>query len=285
MHLEGVDDSHRMSQNLDSGQHLVKFLFLLIETSAMSLHLTVITGASRGMGLGLAEQLLQQGHRLLCISRSRAESLDALAQQAQADLTQWQANLADAEPVATRLASWLANQSATGIASVTLINNAGVIPALVPLRDADPLDLAHALRIGLEAPMLLTAAFLAATQNWTAVRKVLNISSGLGRRPMASQSAYCAAKAGMDHFTRCLALDEALQSNGARVCALAPGVIDTDMQVQLRQASLATFPDQGNFAQLKAAGLLTSPHDAASRVLAYLQRPDFGSQPVADVRG
>jgi len=251
----------------------------------MTIHLTIITGASRGMGLAMAQQSLQQGQRLLCISRNQAPTLDEAARPAPASLTQWQADLADAAPVAARLAQWLAAQPVQDIASVTLINNAGVIPALLPLRASDPLELAQALRIGLEAPLLLTAAFLAATQDWPALRKVLNISSGLGRRPMASQSAYCAAKAGMDHFTRCLALDEALLPNGARVCALAPGVIDTDMQVQLRQASPNGFPDQDSFARLHANGQLTSAHDAAARVLAYLNRADFGSQPVADVRG
>ena len=115
-------------------------------------------------------------------------------------------------------------------------------------------------------------------------RKVLNISSGLGRRAMASQAAYCAAKAGMDHFTRCVALDEALKPHGAKVCSLAPGVIDTDMQVQLRGADPAAFPDRQNFANLKTGGQLTSPADAATRVLAWLERADFGTNPVADVR-
>ena len=101
---------------------------------------------------------------------------------------------------------------------------------------------------------------------------------------MAWKAGYGAAKAGMDHFTRCLALDEALKPQGARVCSLAPGVIDTDMQVQLRGAQAADFPDQGNFRQLKEAGMLSSPQDAAASVLAYLARPDFGAQPVADVR-
>ena len=132
--------------------------------------------------------------------------------------------------------------------------------------------------------MLLTAAFLKATQAWNLPRKVLNISSGLGRRAMASQAAYCAAKAGMDHFTRCLALDEALKPDGAKVCSLAPGVIDTDMQVQLRGADSAEFPDRINFENLKLKGQLTSPADAARQVLNYLARPDFGSNPVADVR-
>ncbi len=132
--------------------------------------------------------------------------------------------------------------------------------------------------------MLLTAAFLRATESWEQPRKVLNISSGLGRRAMASQGAYCAAKAGMDHFTRCLALDEARKPNGARVCALAPGVIDTDMQVTLRSAAPDAFPDQDNFIGLKTRGMLSSPADAASRVLGWLDRPDFGTNPVADVR-
>jgi NAD(P)-dependent dehydrogenase (short-subunit alcohol dehydrogenase family) len=101
---------------------------------------------------------------------------------------------------------------------------------------------------------------------------------------MASQSAYCAAKAGMDHFTRCLALDEALKSRGAKVCSLAPGVIDTDMQVQLRSTDDALFPDRQGFAGLHLGGQLTSPDEAARRVLAYLARADFGQNPVADVR-
>ena len=142
----------------------------------------------------------------------------------------------------------------------------------------------HALRVGLEAPMHLTSAFLRATANWPGQRKVLNISSGLGRRAMASQAGYCAAKAGMDHFTRCLALEEALKANGAKVCSLAPGVIDTDMQEQLRSADGQAFPDQSSFLNLKSSGSLASPDAAAKRVLAVLARADFGVNPVADVR-
>lgn len=250
----------------------------------MKIKLFVITGASRGMGFCLAEQLLAPVHSLLCISRNISNELADEAQQRDAKLLQWTADLADPQPVAAQLGQWLKSHDPELIESASLINNAGVIPPLAPLYESDPVALAQALRVGLEAPLLLTAAFLASTRAWSASRKVLNVSSGLGRRAMASQAAYCAAKAGMDHFTRCLALDEALQVNGARVCSLAPGVIDTDMQTQLRSANLALFPDQGNFMQLKTTGQLTSAHDAAARVLAFLERADFGSQPVADVR-
>ncbi|MEO7643149.1 MAG: SDR family NAD(P)-dependent oxidoreductase, partial [Ramlibacter sp.] len=99
-----------------------------------------------------------------------------------------------------------------------------------------------------------------------------------------AQAAYCAAKAGMDHFTRCVVLEEEGRTNGARLCSLAPGVIDTDLQVQLRGADAGQFPDIGNFIGLKEKGALASPQDAAAMVLAFLARPDFGGNPVADVR-
>lgn len=250
----------------------------------MPQHLTILTGASRGMGLAMARQLLRPGHLLLCISRHANATLASDAAAQGATLLQWEQDLAQAEPAAQRLRSWLEAAAAGQFASATLINNAGVIPPIAPLSASAPGDLAMALRVGLEAPMLLCAAFLDATEAWGVPRKVLNISSGLGRRPMASQAAYCAAKAGMDHFTRCMALDEAGKPHGAKVCSLAPGVIDTDMQTQLRSADPAAFPDRQNFANLKTAGQLTSPQDAATRVLAWLERADFGTHPVADVR-
>jgi benzil reductase ((S)-benzoin forming) len=250
----------------------------------MKHHLYILTGASRGMGLAMAEQLLQPGHSLLCISRHTNDTLVATADQAGAPLTQWAHDLADGQGASVRLSAWLTAQAPTDLSSVTLINNAGMIPPIAPLSQCQPADLALALRVGLEAPMQLCAAFLGATESWDIPRRVLNISSGLGRHAMASQAGYCAAKAGMDHFTRCMALDETLKSHGARVCSLAPGVIDTDMQVQLRGATGSAFPDQARFAQLKAQGLLSSPEQAAVQVLAYLARPDFGQNPVGDVR-
>lgn len=250
----------------------------------MAKHLYILTGASRGMGLAMAGQLLAPDHHLLCISRHPSQALDNMAGDKACLVEQWSCDLADAPPVASQLALWLSDLAPNKLLSATLINNAGMIPAIAPLSASDPLALTRALRVNLEAPMVLTAAFLKATLNLTAPRKVLNISSGLGRRPMASQAAYCAAKAGMDHFTRCLALDEARLANGAKVCSLAPGVIDTDMQTQLRSATTEDFPDQAGFTQLKQSGQLTSASEAAKRVLNWLARPDFGQLPIADVR-
>ncbi|WP_066272448.1 SDR family NAD(P)-dependent oxidoreductase [Hydrogenophaga palleronii] len=255
-----------------------------------TIHLTILTGGSRGMGLSMAKQSLRSNGHLLTIARHVNAELADKARRQDATLTQWTQDLADTTDAGQRLAEWLADLDAATIASATLINNAGVIPRIGPLDECPPSELANALRVGLEAPMQLTAAFLRSTRiwvegGWRGPRKVLNISSGLGRRAMAAQAPYCAAKAGMDHFTRCCALEEAQRPHGAQLVSLAPGVIDTDMQIQLRAGDPAAFPDRERFVELKNQGQLTSPDEAAAHVLAFLARPDFGQEPVADVRG
>ncbi|RYF33086.1 MAG: SDR family NAD(P)-dependent oxidoreductase [Comamonadaceae bacterium] len=247
-------------------------------------HLILLTGASRGMGRAMAEQLLQPGHVLVGLSRQSVPELAAEANTRGVSLEQWEVDLADPVAAAARVAEWLGQQDPQGFDQATLINNAGTVGDPRPLSAADPEALAFAMRVGLEAPLLLTAAFLRATKAWRAKRKVLNISSGLGRNAMGSQAPYCAAKAGMDHFSRAVALEEAAAPNGARIVSLAPGVIDTDMQVALRGTDPALFPDRTRFVALQADGKLDSPATAAGKVLAYLARADFGSNPVADVR-
>ena len=249
-----------------------------------SRHLTILTGASRGMGHAMATQLIAAGHDLLCISRKTNDVLAGLASRQGVACEQWTHDLSHSESAATRLETWLSHRDGTALASVTLINNAGLLPPIAALGDVPAHDLSDAMRVDLEAPMLLAGAFLRATAAWQAQRRILNISSGLGRRAMASQAAYCAAKAGMDHFSRCVALEEAGHANGAKICALAPGVIDTDMQVQLRKPDSNQFPDVANFIGLKDKGALASPEEAAAKVLAFLARPDFGANPVADIR-
>ncbi len=246
----------------------------------MTRHLTVLTGASRGLGLALAQQLLARGHRVLSIARLAP----VLAVPPGGELICWQADLAAPAAVAEQLRDWLQQQDAAGLASATLINNAGVISQPAPLRTGGVAELQNALRVGLEAPVLLTAAFLHATAAWACPRKVLLVSSGLGRRAMAGSAAYCAAKAGLDHLARAVALEEAALPHGARICSLAPGVVDTDMQAQLRGADPRLFPERERFAGLHAGGHLDTPAQAAAKCLRVLDSADFGSQPVADVR-
>lgn len=242
--------------------------------------LFVLTGASRGVGHALADQLLARGEQVLTLQRHPAP----LPAAAQGRLEAWACDLAEPAPVANRLQDWLSARAGGPWRDVTLINNAALLTEPGPLADLAADDAARALRVGLEAPLLLSAAFLRATAGWTVPRRLLHISSGLGRRAMAGSSVYCAAKAGLDHLSRVIALEEAESPQGARSVSIAPGVIDTDMQRQLRGADPTRFEAQSQFQALKDQGRLDTPEGCAAKLLAYLDRPDFGATPVADIR-
>lgn len=246
--------------------------------------LCILTGASRGLGNALARGLLARGVELLCLSRGRDERLQQAAASAGIALQQWQVDLLVAAPVAARLSDHLGARGPSGLRQLLLINNAAMLerPGAFETQAAE--DVQAALRVGLEAPLLLSAAVLQVSRDWPVERRILNISSGLGRRPLAGVSTYCAIKAGLDHFSRSLAEEQVGASNPARVCALAPGIIDTGMQVQLRGADSARFAAQQVFAGFHGSGALDSPERAAAKVLDCLFAADFGDPPVADVR-
>lgn len=250
--------------------------------------LFIVTGASRGMGEAIARQLLAPNHVVIGISRRTSASLTAAAKAGHA-LEQWEQDLALPVEAAERLQAWLEqefqSQPAGRFAAATLINNAGVIAKPGPVDEASLAELSNALRVGLEATLLLSSAFLRATAALGGRRRILNISSGLGRRAMAGSAAYCAAKAGMDNLSRAMALDEAVRGEaGAKIVSLAPGIIDTDMQSDLRAGDPGRFPDHAVFVGFKESGALDSPDQAAAKVLRFLARPDFGTDVLADVR-
>ena len=237
----------------------------------------VITGHSRGMGEAMALQSLSKGRHVIGISRKENPSLASFATSKGLKLEQWKHDLANAVPAAERVSQWInvTMKGGVGISSLSLINNAAVLGDIAPLHECSSESLILATRVGLEAPMLLMQAFLSGTQKWVdggweGDRKVLNISSGLGRSAMASAGSYCAVKAGLDHLSRSVALDQALLNRGAKIVSLAPGVISTDMQVQLRTANETQFPSREKFIGLHKSGSLDTPEQV---LLRFVKRP------------
>jgi benzil reductase ((S)-benzoin forming) len=248
-------------------------------------HLYIVTGSSRGLGQAIAKQLATAAHQVVGISRQQSVELAALT--VKHPVEQWKADLAEAQELADQLESYLVARLASEqdpLSAVTLINNAAYLAEPTSLGKQANADIVRAVEVGLTAPLLLCNAFLRATQSAVLPKAIVNISSGLGRRAMAGSTSYCAIKAGMDHFTRAIDLEQQQMRYPARVCSLAPGVIDTDMQVQLRGASADEFSSRQNFQDLKDKGLLDSPDTAASKIIAYMARANFGKQVIADVR-
>jgi sepiapterin reductase len=240
----------------------------------------IVTGASRGLGLALAQGLLQAGARVLTLSRGHNAELETQAAQAGCSLRQIQVDLADAA-AAQRCAAQIADSLPLDAQRYLLINNAGTVD---PVRATSGLDdaaaIGAALSLNVASVMLLSAAFLRATGGLEAERRVVNISSGAGRNPIAGWAVYCAAKAAVDRYTQVAAAE----NPGTRFASLAPGVIDTAMQVHIRDSDPADFPGLARFVDMHASGQLAAPAAVAAKILRYVDRDDFGSTIIDDIR-
>jgi NAD(P)-dependent dehydrogenase (short-subunit alcohol dehydrogenase family) len=230
----------------------------------------VLTGHSRGLGAAIAAELAAHDIPTLALARNSGAAGKGL-EQVELDLSDTQA-----------LATWLAGDQLArfveGAGTVLLINNAGMLQPVGPLATQAPDHVARAIALNVAAPLMLAAAVAALP---AAERRVLHVSSGAGRNGYPGWAVYCAGKAALDNHARAAALDNA---PGLRICSLAPGVIDTDMQAQIRASDVASFPLRERFEALKREGQLVAPADCARKLVRFLLGADFGAQPVADLR-
>jgi benzil reductase ((S)-benzoin forming) len=242
----------------------------------------LITGGSKGLGAAIIWQLLQQGAAVHCISRSENQALRQEALRMEGQLTFHAYDLAQTEGLDSLMERIIS--ALDGVSSLTLINNAGMIEPIVSIGRADPEDLQRSLQVNLVAPAVLTNSFIRLTQAWPIMKRVVGISSGAGRKPYPGWGAYCTAKAGLDMLTRCVGVEQMREPHPVQICAVAPGVVDTDMQREIRAASEEDFPQVGRFVQLNEQGGLSSPEDAAKQLLHLLQNGAFEQGEVADLR-
>ena len=238
----------------------------------------ILSGHTKGLGAAIAAELLARGIAVLGLARGAAPELAAQFGPA---LEQIELDLSDS----TALGRWLAGGALTawlaGCDTVLLINNAATVQPVGSLATQDPCQIARAVALNVAAPLMLASAVAAARPSGAGCR-IVHVSSGAGRSAYPGWSVYCATKASLDRHAQAVALDE---NGGLRICSLAPGVIDTDMQAEIRASSLTQFPLRQRFDELKRAGELAEPADCARRLVGYLLSERFGTSPVEDLRG
>ena len=221
----------------------------------------VITGASRGLGAGLAEAFRERGLRLGLCARSAPVLADG------PDVVARRLDVRDPAAVAA-----FARDVAGRFGAIDLwINNAGLLAPIDLLRDVAADAAREHLEVNVLGVLFGTQAFVRHLRGRGGEGVLVNMSSGAARKPYAGWSVYCAAKAAVDRMTECVALEEA--SSGLRAYALAPGVIDTDMQSLIRATPAARFPDVARFVEMKRANDFNTPAFVAAHILALAFDP------------
>jgi benzil reductase ((S)-benzoin forming) len=230
----------------------------LYENEGMNLY--IITGTTRGIGAALAE----------VVARSAQNELIALARAPEGAIPggfRIEVDVGDAAALDAAFDRVVARIRGKRYEKAVLINNAGVVGPVGPLEAVDSEEVRRNLAVNLVAPILLMRRFLLATDGAASLRRIVNISSGAGRRPIFGWTAYCAAKAGLDMASRVVALEAERRGLPIEAVSLAPGVIETGMQVHIRSLPAETFADVEYFRHLKESGELRDPMDVAEEIV------------------
>jgi NAD(P)-dependent dehydrogenase (short-subunit alcohol dehydrogenase family) len=146
-----------------------------------------------------------------------------------------------------------------------LVNNAAVLEPIAPISEAEPAEWKRNLTVNVLGPMILTQAALPYLRRNNG--RVINVSSGAAQRPIPGAAVYSLAKAALNQFTRALAVEE----KEITAIAVRPGVVDTDMQVAIRQDGRRGMPEEthARFTCYHESGQLLPP-EAPGRALAAL---------------
>lgn len=237
----------------------------------------IVTGHSRGLGAAIAAHLLARGIHVMGVARRKNSDLRTRHEDA---LTEVELDLADG----AELSRWLASDAVAGhvrsAERALLVNNAGVLQPIGPLATQDASDVVRSITVNIAAALAISAAFAAATEN-AGDRRILHVSSGAARHAVSGWSVYCASKAAMNMHAMAVAIEG---SSRLRVCAVAPGVIDTDMQAEIRASSDVKMPDRQRFVDMKRDGRLIDADEAGRAVVDFLLSREFGEEPVTDLR-
>ncbi len=152
--------------------------------------------------------------------------------------------------------------------SYTLINNAGIIGDIKHIGNINNKKIIDTYNINIVSPSILINNFVKTYKDTDVKSTILNISSGAGRHSIESWSSYCASKSAMDMFSLVVNDDfYFLRNKNFRIFSVAPGIVDTPMQDDIRLADNSDFSAVDNFKNYKRQNLLSSPDKVAQQLI------------------
>lgn len=225
------------------------------------LHYFFITGTSSGLGLALAKQL----------TTHKSNFVVGFARHLEIERSNYSHKHIDLSTIDTLLDyDFPVLQNA---ASVTLINNAAVLGEINYMGSLSDERLASTLTIDLIAPAILCNKFMRKYKSIDLPKTIINISSGAAKSPYDGWAAYCASKAGLEMISDIIHKEQEIQNHGFRVHSIAPGIVDTKMQEDIRSADKAKFSRLDKFVELKNMNKLYSPDDVAAALIEIIKDP------------
>ncbi|MBR7553406.1 SDR family NAD(P)-dependent oxidoreductase [Allobacillus sp. GCM10007491] len=231
----------------------------------------IVTGASRGLGDETARLALKKGYHLITVARK--PELSSLQQEASAQKlthTHFAADLSDPESVISVSKKITQIIEAESLDEVLLINNAGMVSPIGPVGRMDSEEISKHVSLNTAAPMILLNELKKAI--YDVPLTVVNITSGAAERSTYGWSVYGSTKAAINLFTQTAAAEADELGLDELHVAFSPGIMDTEMQTEIRSSSTQDFKDVEKFKQFKQEGQLRSPNEVAELLFQLIHK-------------
>ncbi|GAA0456961.1 SDR family NAD(P)-dependent oxidoreductase [Alkalibacillus silvisoli] len=233
----------------------------------------IVTGASRGLGEEVAKNLLSNEHHVITVSRKRkTNDFKNYANDNRKSYFHFSCDLSDLESLSDTAHEIVKVLQKHPVEELLIVNNAGMVTPIGTVGHLENHEIARHVSLNLTAPMLLVNTMKA---NSGAERlTVINVTSGAAEKAIYGWNVYSSTKSAVNKYTETAALEaQELGSRDIHV-AFSPGVMDTDMQGEIREADAKDFKDVVSFKQLKDEGQLRSPKEVADLLQSLVKSQD-----------
>ena len=150
--------------------------------------------------------------------------------------------------------------------TILLINNASIIGNITQLDKKLAKEICSEYNLNIISPTIMCGKFLAKYQYNNKI--IFNISSGAAQHPISSWGTYCSSKAALEMLTKVI---EKEKYKNLRIFSISPGVVNTDMQKEIRETSKLNFPIVKKFQEYHQNNELEKPDNIAKKIYHIIQ--------------
>ena len=242
--------------------------------------LSIVTGATGGLGKALSDSILKKDGKLLFVARDIKKINSFIDNIENSKLTSFfklQADLSKEKDLQnTELFIREIFDSNNEIEEIYLFNNASIIDPISLIKDVNFNEIKNALVLNIATAYTLTSSLIRLKQNKPTLKlNIINISSGVSISAVKGWSAYCISKAGLNMLSKCIAIEN--ESEDIFSLSINPGAIDTGMQEKIRNADSDKIPATKKFETMYNEGKLQNPKDVADKLFRILASKDYSN--------
>lgn len=224
----------------------------------------IVTGVSKGLGNSLAKYLLELNIHVCGIARTNDDKLIEIAKENNVSYHFFKTDLCSVSETERAMTEINQIVFAEDISQLYLINNAAIVHPIKKATEVRSAELVNHYQINVISPMMIMNECLRKCNDNSIPFIGVNITSGAAKNAFYGWSAYCSSKASLDMYTKAVAIEQEELKTDSKIIAFSPGVMDTDMQTEIRASDYNEFIDVDTFKHYKKQNILSDTEAVAS---------------------